>query len=75
MFSGFRPRRAEIGEIATAGEIKVAFEAHIGPQGEEISIYRLLKRHGWRKLVPRPRAAKDTRPAFMPLSTPLRHAD
>jgi transposase len=46
--------RAERGEIATAGEIKRAFEAHIGQEVDESTIYRLLKRHGWRKPMPRP---------------------
>jgi transposase len=47
-------RRAERGEIATAGEIKRAFEAQLGHEVNESTIYRLLKRHGWRKLMPRP---------------------
>jgi transposase len=47
--------RAEQGKIATAGEIKRAFEAQIGHEVDESTIYRLLHRHGWRKPVPRPR--------------------
>jgi transposase len=50
--------RAERGEIATAGEIKRAFEAWVGHEVDESTIYRLLHRHGWRKLVPRPRHPK-----------------
>lgn len=50
--------RAERGEIATAGEIKQAFEAQVGHEVEESTIYRLVHRHGWRKLVPRPRHPK-----------------
>ena len=46
--------RAQKGEIATAGEIKRAFEAQIGHEVDESTIYRLLKRHRWRKPVPRP---------------------
>ena len=46
--------RAETGEIATAGEIKHALEAQVGQEVDESTIYRLLNRHGWRKLVPRP---------------------
>jgi transposase len=46
--------RAEKGEIATAGEIKVAFEAQMGQEVDASTIYRLLNRHGWRKPVPRP---------------------
>jgi len=47
--------RAEKGEIATTAEIQQAFETRVGHQVEESTIYRLLNRHGWRKLVPRPR--------------------
>ena len=46
--------RAQTGELATAGEIKQAFEAQVGHEVDESTIYRLLARHGWRKLVPRP---------------------
>jgi transposase len=47
--------RAQTGELATAGEIKQAFEARVGHTVPKSTIYRLLDRHGWRKLVPRPR--------------------
>src|SRR6266581_3810674 len=50
--------RAERGEIATAGEIKRAYEAQVGHEVDESTIYRLLARHGWRKLDPRPRHPK-----------------
>jgi transposase len=46
--------RAERGEIATAGEIKRAFEAHLGHEVHKSTISRLLQRHGWRKPMPRP---------------------
>jgi transposase len=47
--------RAAQGEIATAEEIQCAFEAQVKHEVHITSIYRLLDRHGWRKLVPRPR--------------------
>lgn len=50
--------QAEQGEIATAGEIKRAFEDKVGHEVDESTIYRLLHRHGWRKLMPRPRHPK-----------------
>ena len=50
--------RAERGEIATAGEIKQVFETQVGHEVDESTIYRLLHRHRWRKLVPRPRHPK-----------------
>ncbi len=75
--------RAEKGEMATAGEIKRAFEGCIGHEVEESTIYRLLKRHGWRKLVPRPvhpkanpeaqaQFKKTSRPALKPPWRPAR---
>ena len=45
---------AERGEIATTEEIKRAFEAQVGHPVHKSTISRLLKRHGWRKPVPRP---------------------
>ncbi len=50
--------RAEIGEIATAEQIQQAFEAEVKRPVHISTIYRLLDRHGWRKLVPRPRHPK-----------------
>jgi transposase len=47
--------QAERGEIATAAQIQTAFEARVGTEVDDSSIYRLLDRHGWRKLMPRPR--------------------
>ena len=47
--------RAEAGEIATVQEIWQAFEARVGHPVDDSTIYRLLDRHGWRKLMPRPR--------------------
>ncbi len=59
--------RAETGELATAGEIKRAFEARVGHVVPKSTIYRLLDRHGWRKLMPRPRhpqASKEAQEQF-----------
>jgi transposase len=50
--------RAAHGEIATTEEIQRAFEAEVKHEVHISSIYRLLDRHGWRKLVPRPRHPK-----------------
>ncbi len=50
--------RAEAGEIATTAEIWRAFETRIGHAVDDSTIYRLLNRHGWRKLMPRPRHPK-----------------
>ena len=50
--------RAQTGEIATVREIWQAFEARVGHKVDDSTIYRLLDRHGWRKLMPRPRHPK-----------------
>ena len=47
--------QAHNGEIATVAQIQRAFEAKIGHEVDDSTIYRLLARHGWRKLMPRPR--------------------
>lgn len=46
--------RAAAGQIATAAEIKHAFEAVVQHPVHQSTIFRLLNRHRWRKLVPRP---------------------
>jgi transposase len=45
--------RAARGEIATSSEIHHALEAHLGHTVHQSTVYRLLERHVWRKLVPR----------------------
>src|SRR5258708_25985510 len=47
--------QAESGEIATEAQIQHAYEAKVGHEVDESTVYRLLDRHGWRKLMPRPR--------------------
>ena len=46
--------RAKKGELTTVAQIKQEFEKKVGQKVDETTIYRLLKRHEWRKLVPRP---------------------
>ncbi len=47
--------KAEKGEITTQKEIKEAYEKKIGKSVHKSTISRLLKRHKWRKIVPRPK--------------------
>jgi transposase len=42
------------GQIATTAEIKGALERRLGHKVHKTMVYKLLKRHGWRKVVPRP---------------------
>lgn len=46
--------RASTGKIATVTEIKRAWEKTLGHSVHKTTVYRLLRRHGWRKIVPRP---------------------
>lgn len=50
--------KAEAGGILNVQEIKAAFEARVGRSVAKTTIYRLLDRLGWRKVVPRPRHPK-----------------
>lgn len=47
-------QQAATGKIPTAAVIQQAFEQRVGQAVDASSIYRLLQRHQWRKLVPRP---------------------
>jgi transposase len=46
--------KAEKGELLLVTEIKRAYEARVGRKVPKSTLYRLLDRHGWRKLAPRP---------------------
>ncbi len=50
--------QAQEGLIATTAEIWRAFETRVGHEVDDSTIYRLLHRHGWRQLMPRPRHPK-----------------
>jgi len=47
--------KAEQGGILAVGEIKRAFEALVGRKVAKTTIYRMLDRHNWRTIIPRPR--------------------
>lgn len=50
--------RAHAGGMLTVAEIQRAYEQRAGKAVVPSTIYRLLERHGWRKVVPRPRHPK-----------------
>ena len=50
--------RARNGEIVSVSEIKKAYEAIVGVRKGKGQIYNVLKRHGWRKVMPRSRHEK-----------------
>jgi transposase len=49
------------GEMTEASRLRQAYEQQVGHAVAKSTVYRLLARHGWRKLVPRP-AHPDTSP-------------
>jgi transposase len=48
-------KQSEVGQVSTGLPIKAALEEVVGHQVAKTTVYRLLKRHQWRKVVPRPR--------------------
>lgn len=50
--------KANAGGLLNAMEIKAAFEARVGQVVAKTTIYRMLERCGWRKIVPRPKHPK-----------------
>jgi transposase len=46
------------GEILVVSEIKSAYEKIVGHAVPKSTIYRILARHGWRKITPRPHHPK-----------------
>jgi transposase len=51
-------QKSQTGTMAVASEIKKAYEAKVGFEVHESTIYRLLARHGFRKIVPYKRHKK-----------------
>ena len=49
----------ERGGVLVVAPIKAAYERAIGRRVPDSTVYRLLARHGWRKLAPRPRHPKS----------------
>ena len=47
-------KAAGVGEMLNIHELKAAYEKAIGHETSNSTIYNLLARHGWRKLMPRP---------------------
>jgi transposase len=51
-------QRAQAGGMLTVRELQHAYRERVGKEVARSTIYRLLDRHGWRKVVPRPRHPK-----------------
>jgi len=55
--------KAHAGALLHVSEIKHALEQQVGNTVAASTVYRMLDRHGWRKVVPRPRHPKTDRQA------------
>jgi transposase len=51
--------QAERGGVLVATAVKAAYERAVGRRVPKSTVYRLLARHGWRKVTPRPRHPKQ----------------
>ena len=58
LLSKFR-EQSESGSLAVAGKIKKEYEKKVGREVAESTIYRMLSRHGFRKIVPYKRHPKS----------------
>lgn len=47
-------RAARDGELVTAKSMLAALSEHVGRRVGRMTLYEMLQRHGWRKIVPRP---------------------
>jgi transposase len=50
--------QAEAGGVLVVAPVQAAYEAAVGRPVHHSVVYRALHRHGWRKIVPRPRHPK-----------------
>jgi transposase len=55
--------QANNGALVTANEIKRAMEKQLGQSVHKTTVYRMLKRNGWRKIMPRPSHPKKDKNA------------
>jgi transposase len=51
-------KTAGAGEMLNVHDLKTAYEKAIGHATSDSTVYNLLHRHGWRKLMPRPHHPK-----------------
>ena len=51
--------QSERGGILAVSRVQAAYEQALGRKVPKSTVYRMLARHGWRKVVPRPRHPKS----------------
>lgn len=71
ILSGFKAQ-AEAGKVVRVQEIKAAFDKRLGKDTGRAYIYNVLKRHKWRKVMPRSRHPKKASEAEIEASKKLR---
>ena len=52
-------KEAQAGQMITARSLKARYEARVGHAVPDSTVYRLLARHQWRRVSPRPKHPKD----------------
>jgi transposase len=52
--------QSEAGRVSTGLQVKPALEKAVGHPVAKTTVYRLLQRHQWRKVAPRPRHPKSS---------------
>jgi transposase len=60
-------KKAEEGRIVVVNEVKAAYEQKVGHKVPKSTVYRMLGRHGWRKIIPyrrHPKADSDKQEVF-----------
>jgi transposase len=65
--------KAKAGGVVEIGPIQRTYEAKLGKAVAPSTVYRVLRRHGWRKIAPRPRhprADPAAQQAFKKISPP-----
>ncbi len=58
LLEGFIPTASQ-GGVLVVDQIKAAYERRLGRSVPRSTVYRMLARHGWRKLAPRPHHPKN----------------
>jgi transposase len=48
-------KQSEVGQVSTGLQVKATLETVVGHQVAKTTVYRVLRRHQWRQVVPRPR--------------------
>ena len=66
-------KKAEAGQIVEVSEIKAAYQEAVGHSIGTAQIYYVLRRHGWRKVMPRSKHPKKADKEVIEASKKLTH--